>query len=200
MNVSHIRKKWSTYLLGALTLITFIWFAKVDSEGRAETLLKQPIKTINQEQLGPVQLNALPDSIKIKEPEKKKPVNKSELNWLAKNIYHEARGQSIKGQYAVAIVTLNRVKSGKFPESIEKVVTQPGQFSWYHHKTINKITESDSFEIAKEIARNVLEENGTLYKESNSELKGALYFCEKRIKTPKNRKVTARIGSHIFYI
>jgi len=53
-----------------------------------------------------------------------------EVTCLAANIYAEARGESRKGQLAVAQVTLNRVKSSKWPNSICKTVFQKKQFSW----------------------------------------------------------------------
>lgn len=49
---------------------------------------------------------------------------------LAKNIYFEASNQSYIGQQAVAWVTLNRVKSGEYPNNICDVVFQYKQFSW----------------------------------------------------------------------
>ena len=49
---------------------------------------------------------------------------------LALNVYHEARGEVIEGQIAVAHVTLNRVNHSYFPETICDVVYQNRQFSW----------------------------------------------------------------------
>jgi spore germination cell wall hydrolase CwlJ-like protein len=46
----------------------------------------------------------------------------AELRCLAENIYFEARGEPTEGQYAVAEVTLNRVRSPHFPKSICAVV------------------------------------------------------------------------------
>ncbi len=58
-----------------------------------------------------------------------------EVKCLAKNIYFEARNQSIEGMYAVADVTLNRVKDSRWPSTICAVVKQRRegvcQFSWY---------------------------------------------------------------------
>lgn len=54
----------------------------------------------------------------------------AELDCLAKNIYFEARSESVLGQMAVAVVTLNRVKSNTYPSTICEVVWQPRQFSW----------------------------------------------------------------------
>lgn len=49
---------------------------------------------------------------------------------LALNIYHEARGSTYEDKRAVAEVTMNRVRSGKFGNSVFEVVYQPKQFSW----------------------------------------------------------------------
>ena len=46
---------------------------------------------------------------------------------MAINIYHEARGEMIPGQYGVAQVTLNRAKT---PERICDTVLEKNQFSW----------------------------------------------------------------------
>lgn len=48
----------------------------------------------------------------------------NETKCLADNIYFEARNESLKGQIAVALVTLNRVESEKYPDSICEVVWQ----------------------------------------------------------------------------
>ena len=60
------------------------------------------------------------------------------LTCLALNVYHEARNEDIMGQYAVAHVVLNRVKSHKYPDDICSVIHQGYreghincQFSWY---------------------------------------------------------------------
>ncbi|HHT96580.1 MAG TPA: cell wall hydrolase [Clostridiales bacterium] len=52
-----------------------------------------------------------------------------ELKLLACLIYSEASGQSYEGKLAVANVVLNRVKSKKYPNNINKVIYQKGQFS-----------------------------------------------------------------------
>ena len=54
----------------------------------------------------------------------------AELHCLALNVYHEARSESDEGKFAVAQVTLNRVRSARYPDSVCKVVWQRGQFSW----------------------------------------------------------------------
>ena len=53
-----------------------------------------------------------------------------ELGCLAMNIYHEARGETEKGKLAVAAVTMNRVASKYYPNTVCEVVWQRKQFSW----------------------------------------------------------------------
>ena len=53
-----------------------------------------------------------------------------EANCIAVAVYHEARGESLEGQLAVAKVIMNRAASGKYPTSWCGVVKQPWQFSF----------------------------------------------------------------------
>ena len=66
----------------------------------------------------------------------------TEITCLAQNIYFESRDQKLKGQLGVALVTINRVKSKRFPNTFCKVVKQANKkngklvkhkchFSWY---------------------------------------------------------------------
>jgi spore germination cell wall hydrolase CwlJ-like protein len=41
---------------------------------------------------------------------------------LAKNVYYESRNEDIRGQFAVASVTLNRVKDSRYPTTVCDVV------------------------------------------------------------------------------
>ena len=75
-----------------------------------------------------------------------------EMNCLAKNIYFESRDQPYIGRLAVAQVTMNRVKSEEFPDTICDVVTQGGerkhrcQFSWYCDGEIDIPTDQDAWD------------------------------------------------------
>lgn len=50
------------------------------------------------------------------------------LMCLSLNLYHEARGEPVMGQYAVALVTMNRAKQDH--ESVCGEVFKRKQFSW----------------------------------------------------------------------
>ena len=53
-----------------------------------------------------------------------------QANCIAVAVYHEARGESLEGQLAVAKVIMNRAASGQYPTSWCGVVKQPWQFSF----------------------------------------------------------------------
>jgi spore germination cell wall hydrolase CwlJ-like protein len=48
--------------------------------------------------------------------------SRTELDCLAEAVYYEARSESVRGQYAVAEVVMNRVKDKNFPDTICGVV------------------------------------------------------------------------------
>ena len=54
------------------------------------------------------------------------PVAKGGKEWacLTEALYFEARGETVKGQFAVAEVILNRVSSPSFPDTICGVINQ----------------------------------------------------------------------------
>lgn len=55
-------------------------------------------------------------------------LDRREIQCLAQNIYHEARGEPTVGQIAVAQVTLRRAELRS--QSICEAVLAPGQFTW----------------------------------------------------------------------
>ncbi len=67
-----------------------------------------------------------------------------DLECLALNIYHEGRGESARGQAAIAAVTMNRVQSEFYPNTVCEVVWQEKQFSWTRtapqHHTVTDFT------------------------------------------------------------
>ena len=58
-----------------------------------------------------------------------------EANCMAVAVYHEARGESLQGQLAVARVIMNRAASGQYPTTWCGVVKQPWQFSFVNPRT-----------------------------------------------------------------
>ena len=121
-----------------------------------------------------------------------------DVSCLAKNIYFEARDQSILGQYYVAWVTLNRVKSRKFPNTVCEVVWQRKQFSWTHDGKSDNPKEKKVFLIAELIAKDTLNDS-MIGNEDFSD--GALYYHAEYTSpywiSSLNR--ITQIDKHIFY-
>jgi N-acetylmuramoyl-L-alanine amidase len=115
-----------------------------------------------------------------------------EVTCLAKNIYHEARGESLKGQVAVALVTLNRTKHENYPGTVCGVVYDKGQFSWTSAPT--RIVNNTAWKSSIELAEAVLEGNITLPNFN------ALYFHNVSIRPKWKTQVRPlRIGNHVFF-
>ena len=120
--------------------------------------------------------------------------NTKDIECLAKNIYHESRGESLHGQIAVALVTVNRVNSGLFHNSICGVVYAPSQFSWTLDKT-KRVRDTKAWQTAQEVSRAVLTQTIALPNFT------ATHFHTKQVKPrwAKTKTQVAVIGNHIFY-
>ncbi len=121
---------------------------------------------------------------------------------LATAIYHEARGESIKGQFAVAEVILNRVASRSFPNSICGVVYQGAsnqgrgcQFSFACDGRSEAMPNKVAATRARRIAQ-VMADGG-----HRGLTGGALYFHTTAVNPSWARRFTqtSQIGAHLFY-
>ena len=64
---------------------------------------------------------------------------------MASIIYCEAGNQPYEGQVAVGAVIMNRVKSGGYPDSIEAVIYQSGQFGPAATGWLNRVRSSKGY-------------------------------------------------------
>ena len=119
------------------------------------------------------------------------------LTCLALNVYHEARSEPINGQLAVAEVTLNRVASSRYPDTVCDVVWDDKQFSWTHDGKSDKPKEPRAWEQSQAIAHIALE--GLL---REPVLPSTVLHYHADWVTPywaRGQQPVAKIGSHIFY-
>jgi hypothetical protein len=82
-----------------------------------------------------------------------------ERDYLIRTIVFEATGESEEGKAAVAHVVLNRLRSGRWSDTIKNVVTQPWQFEpWMtRRKEMESLSPSDPrYQSAAQIADAVL--------------------------------------------
>lgn len=130
-------------------------------------------------------------------------MRQTQLDCLARNIYHEAGSEPFEGKVAVAQVTINRAESGQFPSDICRVVYQKNvvyekvfcQFSWYcETPTSKKPMNGPIYTESMEVAKKVLLEGFRL-----PDLKHALYFHGDYVNPGWKKKPVAKIGRHIFY-
>jgi N-acetylmuramoyl-L-alanine amidase len=132
------------------------------------------------------------------------PKAKEEVKCLADNMFYESAKEPEQGKLAVAFVTLNRVKSGKFPDTVCQVVKQKTQsvcqFSWYceadaHSKSLTKKYPALYNDILK-LATNVYVNHDKMADPS----KGALFYHADYVNPGwPNMRRTVVIGRHIFY-
>ena len=132
---------------------------------------------------------------------------------LAKNIYFEARNEPFVGQFAVALVTLNRVHDSAFPDTICKVVYQGihhadgfpkrdrCQFSWYCDGNSDEVRNQRAWEEVQKTANLAMIKYGKLKAEGLDCTEGARFYHTFEV-SPRWSKVypkVGRIGDHIFY-
>ena len=123
------------------------------------------------------------------------------LMCMALNIFFEARSEPIQGQIAVAEVTLNRVASDDYPNTICEVVLQENsqgcQFSWWCDGKSDSPKEHNSFQTSKSLAKLMIHEGQyisvvgdevTHYHSTSVEP----YWADKMVKIEQ-------VGKHIFY-
>lgn len=125
----------------------------------------------------------------------------AELKCLAEALYFEARGETVKGQFAVAEVIMNRMKSARFPSTACDVINQGTgrkyrcQFSYTCDGLAETISEPVAYERVAKVARAVLDGNVP------DLTRGATHYHTTAVR-PNWSKVyvkTAAIGDHIFY-
>jgi spore germination cell wall hydrolase CwlJ-like protein len=130
--------------------------------------------------------------------------HRQSLDCLALNVYHEARGEPRAGQYAVAEVTMNRVASHRFPDTVCDVVYEQrwdrrrkrhvGAFSWTELDRL-PTPSGEAWRHAREVAEAVYRERHV------PRLKGVLHYHAVYVKPTwaRGRRSVARIGKHLFY-
>ena len=110
---------------------------------------------------------------------------------LSRLVYAEARGESYKGQVAVAAVVLNRVASASFPNTLSGVIFQSGAFSCVSNGSINNTPDSTAIRAALD-ALNGWDPTG-----------GCLYYYNPRATDDKwirTRTIKTVIGNHSFAV
>lgn len=126
----------------------------------------------------------------------------NEQKCLAEAVYYEARGESVKGQVAVAQVVLNRVRNPAYPATICDVVYQNRnmlnacQFSFACDGQKHRVTEMPQWRMAQQVAKTV--SAGQIWL---SEVGSATHYHATYVSpfwAPTMKKMS-KIGLHVFY-
>jgi len=131
------------------------------------------------------------------------PKAKGDAQWscLAEALYFEARGETVKGQFAVAEVIMNRVKSSRFPATLCGVIKQGTgrryqcQFTYTCDGFKDVIAEPLAYQRVAKVARAAMD--GAVGDLTG----GATHYHTTAVRPKWSRvyKQTARIGVHLFY-
>ena len=127
----------------------------------------------------------------------------AQLECLTRNIYWEAAGEPFEGKVAVAQVTMNRLKDGRFGQDVCSVLHQRNviysqvvcQFTWTC-QTAHRVrpVHPGVWQESEVIARKVMLENFRL-----PGLEKALYFHADYVNPNWRKPRLTKIGRHIFY-
>jgi len=132
------------------------------------------------------------------------PKQAKELRCLALNIYFEARSEPIDGQLAVAFVTINRLQSRRYPNTLCGVVWQKRQFSWTHDGKSDRPYEQRAWQQAQRLARFIFTKYLALPEKVRrimDRTNGALHYYAPKLADPywaKAKEVTFAVGGHVF--
>ena len=181
--LSSLAQRYGSYMLKAIGLFAVIYVVCAVTSARFDTLREQSLD--------------LPKGY-VSAAQRTR-----ELECLTRNIYWEAASEPFEGKVGVAQVTLNRVESGRFADSVCAVVYQKNvfyqkivcQFSWFCEsghtdKTIHKPLWNESEEVAKKVLLEGFRLPG---------LKDALYYHADYVNPGWKKPKLEKIGHHIFY-
>ncbi|MCG7494350.1 cell wall hydrolase [Thalassobius sp. Cn5-15] len=120
---------------------------------------------------------------------------------LSEALYFEARGESVKGQFAVAEVIMNRVDSVRFPDTICGVVNQGTgrkyqcQFTYTCDGHAEVVHEQQAYDRVSKVAQLMINDGPRALTDN------ATYYHTKAVRPSWSRKFarTATIGVHHFY-
>lgn len=132
-----------------------------------------------------------------------KTFSEAEQRCLAAGIYFEARGESVKGQAAVAQVILNRVRNPTYPNTVCGVVYQNDnwrnrcQFSFACDGIKDRVRSPKHWNVAEEIALAT-----TAGKIWLKEVGSSTHYHATYVRPPwaKRMRKVGKIGLHIFYV
>lgn len=109
-------------------------------------------------------------------------LSREDMELIAKLVWAEAQGECIEGQQAVAEVVLNRVRSDRFPGTVQDVIYAEGQF-----RSVDKLEDAKPWQAQWEAVEKAVYGPYVLPE-------GVVHFATEK----PNDNVYKQIGNHIF--
>ena len=118
----------------------------------------------------------------------------NEVLCLAMNVYHEARGSSLRDQYAVSHVVMNRVKDSRWSNNACQVIWKPYQFSWTNDEISDMPDDVNAWIASQQVAWDVYT------KAVNDFTDGSNHYHREDVepKWSKDISFKKQIGAHYF--
>ena len=122
-----------------------------------------------------------------------------EVYSLALMMYHECYSCGTVGMTHVANATLNRVNNPEFPNTVYAVISQRGQYQWFHNHRLRgkNVFSPVKFPEVMELARRIYNShlNGTRHDTTN----GAIFFSSNGVRPAPRPVNPVRLAGHTFY-
>nr|DAS03471.1 MAG TPA: Cell Wall Hydrolase [Caudoviricetes sp.] len=122
-----------------------------------------------------------------------------EVYSLALMMYHECYSCGTMGMTHVANATLNRVNNPEFPNTVYAVISQRGQYQWFHNHRLRgkNVFSPVKFPEVMELARHIYNShlNGTRHDTTN----GAIFFSSNGVRPAPRAVNPVKLAGHTFY-
>ena len=181
--------------ISLISIIAFVFSFTGNSENDKEVATQNVISLVSK--VVPTSTPISTESAPTKKPNVNKPkicgveLKDGDAYLLAKIAMAEAETEDTKGKALVMLVVLNRVMDDEFPDSIEGVIFQKGQFSPISNGRYNEVEpDEDCYK-----ALNLIQVKGW------NKSRRATYFESKSASTwhSENLKFLFKHGNHYFY-
>lgn len=113
-----------------------------------------------------------------------------DLEYLARIIHGEARGEPFRGQVAVGAVVINRVHDARFPNTIREVIMARNQFTAVTDGQFYLEPSDTSFRAAREALAGADPTGGALYFYNPATARNMEWF--------RTLRTLVQIGNHVF--
>lgn len=194
------------FFIGTVAVVAYNLFSVHSTMNEVEKVYEQLQETVERKNVYIAERDIELERVRMQ-------VIEQEIECLARNMYFEARGEGQSGVDAVAFVTINRVRSNRYPNTICEVVYQARrdsngnpirhkcQFSWYCDGRPDNVQERYFTQLYRRAEYVYI--NYYLNKAMVDTTRGSTHYHTTRVSPHwsrhRNYQQVANIGDHVFY-